>query len=65
MDFLAVMVGGLLGYGMPAIIFYSIAFVVAKSIKKKWPYIVATLLTTLFYVALLIGLNFLKTTGQY
>lgn len=65
MDVFLGIAGGLLGYGMPAIVLFAIAFVVAKSIKKNWPYVVATVLTVLIYIAVFMGLNYLKTTGQY
>jgi hypothetical protein len=64
MDYLAALLGTTLGYGSAGIILFCFAFVVAKSTGKNWPYYVATVLTILFYWAVIVGNNYLQATGQ-
>ena len=64
MDQLSGMLGMVMGYASPAIILFSIAFVLAKSMGKTWPYTVAAVLTVLIYTMIVVGWNHLKSTGQ-
>ena len=55
MEALLGIIGITLGYLSIAIVVFSIAFVVAKSNNKKWPYKVALIFSVLFYTIVLIG----------
>lgn len=57
---IAFIAGQIVGYGAIALVLFSIAFVLAKVLKKTWPYKVALGLTIIFYATLIIGLNYLK-----
>jgi hypothetical protein len=61
MDNLGWIFGSILGYGSPFIILMCIAFVVAKSTKKSWPYPIAIILAVLFYAAIITGLNYIES----
>ena len=58
MDVLAALIGSLLGYGSIALATFSLAFVLAMTLKKRWPYWVALVLTVVFYALLFSGLNY-------
>ncbi len=57
MDRLAAYAGSILGYGSIALVLFSIAFVLAKTLKKTWPYKVALGLTVIAYAVVIMGLN--------
>lgn len=54
---LAAYLGYFIGYGSIALVSFSFAFVLAKTLKKTWPYKGALTITLLFYVVIAIGLN--------
>lgn len=57
MDRLAAYAGYILGYGSIALVLFSIAFVLAKTLNKTWPYKVALGLTVIAYAVAIVGLN--------
>lgn len=58
MDLLAAYAGTILGYGSIALVLFSIAFVLAKTLNKSWPYKVALALTIVAYAVVMVGLNY-------
>jgi NhaP-type Na+/H+ or K+/H+ antiporter len=55
LDLLGLFIGTILGYGSIGFAIFAIAFVLAKSLKKTWPYKVALILTVIVYSALIAG----------
>lgn len=49
-----------LGYGIFALVAFSIAFVLSKTLKTNWPYIVALVLTIIFYAMVVTGNAYLN-----
>lgn len=60
MDRLAAYAGTILGYGSIALVLFATAFVLAKSLKKTWPYKVAFALTIIAYAMVIVGLNHVR-----
>lgn len=57
MGVLGAYLGYFIGYGSVALVSFSLAFVLAKSLKKTWPYKVALIVTILLYVMIAIGFD--------
>lgn len=63
MDRLAAYAGYILGYGSIALVLFSIAFVLAKTLKRAWPYKLALALTVIAYAAVILGLNYVNQSA--
>jgi hypothetical protein len=57
-QYLASLAGSAIGYGLPAIVTFSIAFVLSKSLKKSWPYTAAVFITIALYAMIIVGNNY-------
>jgi len=55
-EWLLGIVAGAVGFFSVAIVMFAIAFVVAKSFNKKWPYKVAIIFSIIFYVLIIAGM---------
>jgi len=58
MDYLLAYLGMFVGYSSVALVSFSIAFVLAKTIKKTWPYKVALIFSVVFYILIIIGYQY-------
>ena len=58
MDYLLAYLGMFVGYSSVALVAFSIAFVLAKTIKKTWPYKVALIFSVVFYILIIVGYQY-------
>jgi hypothetical protein len=57
-DLVFAYLGMFVGYSSVALVAFSIAFVLAKTLKKTWPYKVALIFSAIFYILIIIGYQY-------
>jgi hypothetical protein len=58
LNFILAYLGMFVGYSSVALVAFSIAFVLAKTIKKTWPYKAALIFSVVFYILIIIGFQY-------
>jgi hypothetical protein len=58
MELMLAYLGMFVGYSSVALVSFSIAFVLAKTLKKTWPYKVALIFSVIFYILIIIGYQY-------